>query len=64
MIPLFGGKDGTVGSTVQQVGGYFGVVLSEPVIWTVCAVMIGTIAIFTLRSMPKDDAPHNDIERT
>ena len=64
MIPLFGGRDGTVGSTVKEIGGYFGVVLSEPVIWTVCAVMIGTIAIFTLRSMPKDDAPRDGAERT
>ncbi len=35
--------------------GYFGVILSEPIIWTACGIMIGIIAIFTLRSMPKDD---------
>ena len=40
MIPLFG---------------YFGVILSEPIIWTVCGIMIGLVAVFTLRAMPKDD---------
>ena len=35
--------------------GYFGVILSEPIIWTVCGIMIGLIAVFTLRAMPKDD---------
>ena len=35
--------------------GYFGVILSEPIIWTVCGIVIGIIAIFTLRSMPKED---------
>lgn len=35
--------------------GYFGVILSEPIIWTACGIMIGIIAIFTLRAMPKDD---------
>ncbi|MGN1422628.1 MAG: MATE family efflux transporter [Oscillospiraceae bacterium] len=55
MIPLFGGQSGTVGMTVGEIGGYFGVVLSEPIIWTLCAVMIGTIAIVTLKNMPKDE---------
>lgn len=55
MIPLFGGKNGTVGGTVEQIGGYFGVVISEPIIWTVCAVMIGIITIVTLCRMPKED---------
>lgn len=64
MIPLFGGKDGTVGGTIEQIGGYFGVVLSEPIIWTVCAVMIGIIAIFTLRSMPAEDITQTNTERT
>ncbi len=35
--------------------GYFGVILSEPIIWSVCGIVIGIIAIFTLRSMPKED---------
>ncbi len=34
---------------------YFGVVLSEPIIWTICGVLVGVIAIFTLRSMPRED---------
>lgn len=34
---------------------YFGVILSEPIIWTVCGIMVGVIAIFTLRRMPEDD---------
>ena len=57
MIPLFGGKNGTVGGTVEQIGGYFGVVISEPIIWTVCAIMIGIITAVTLYRMPKDDMP-------
>lgn len=55
MIPLFGGKNGKVGSTVEQIGGYFGVVISEPIIWTACAVMIGIITLVTLYHMPKED---------
>jgi len=55
MIPLFGGKNGTVGGTVEQIGGYFGVVISEPIIWTICSIMIGIITIATLYRMPKDD---------
>lgn len=57
MIPLFGGKNGTVGGTVEQIGGYFGVVISEPIIWTVCSVMIAIITIVTLYRLPKDDMP-------
>lgn len=57
MIPLFGGKNGTVGGTVEQIGGYFGVVISEPIIWTVCAVMIAIITAVTLYRMPKEDMP-------
>lgn len=57
MIPLFGGKNGTVGGTAEQIGGYFGVVISEPIIWTVCAVMIAIITAVTLYRMPKEDMP-------
>ena len=59
MIPLFGGSSGKVGGTVKEIGGYFGVVISEPIVWTVCAVMIGTIAAVTLHKLPKDDAVEN-----
>lgn len=55
MIPLFGGKNGTVGSSIADVGGYFGVIISEPAIWTACAVLVGIIAIVTVRAMPKED---------
>lgn len=55
MIPFFGGRNGEVGGTVEQIGGYFGVVISEPIIWTACAVMIAIITIVTLRRMPKED---------
>lgn len=55
MIPLFGGRNGTVGGSTERIGGYFGVVISEPAIWTVCAVMIGLITAATLYRMPKDD---------
>jgi Na+-driven multidrug efflux pump len=54
MIPLFGGKNGSVGGTIEEIGGYFGVVISEPIIWTVCALMIGTIAVITLKNLPKE----------
>lgn len=36
--------------------GYMGVILSEPIIWTVCAVIIGFIALVTIRRLPKDCA--------
>lgn len=55
MIPFFGGSNGSVGGTVKEIGGYFGVVISEPIVWTVCAIIIGIIAWDTLRKMPKDD---------
>lgn len=35
---------------------YLGVILSEPIIWTVCAVIIGIIALMTIRGLPKEDA--------
>lgn len=57
MIPLFGGDKGTVGSTVEQVGGYFGVVLSEPIIWTICSIMMIIIAVITLKGLPREDFP-------
>lgn len=60
MIPAFGGKEGTVGASVKEIGGYFGVVLSEPIIWTVCGIMIGIIAILTLKSLPSDDLPSEE----
>lgn len=63
MIPLFGGKSGDVGATIEEIGGYFGVVLSEPIIWTICALMIGTIAVFTLRALPKEDLPQELYEK-
>lgn len=34
---------------------YFGVIISEPIIWTVCAVIVGIIALVTLRRLPKED---------
>lgn len=53
MIPLFGGKNGTSGGSAEKVGGYFGVILSEPIIWTTCAVFIGIIAVIELRRLEK-----------
>lgn len=55
MIPLFGGSDGGVGGSIKDIGGYFGVVISEPIVWTVCAVIIGTIAAISLHKLPKND---------
>ena len=59
MIPLFGGseKNGAAGKTIEEIGGYFGVVISEPIIWTVCAVMIAVIAAATLHRLPSEDEP-------
>ncbi len=34
---------------------YFGVILSEPIIWTICGIFVGIVTIMTLRSMPKAD---------
>ena len=56
MIPLFGGSNGKVGGSVKEIGGYFGVVISEPIVWTVCAAVIGTIAAVTLHKLPNKDA--------
>lgn len=39
--------------------GYFGVILSEPIIWTVCGILVGSIAVITLSSMPKKDLESN-----
>lgn len=55
MIPLFGGRNGKVGGTLEEIGGYFGVVISRPIVWTVCAVMIGIITALTLYRLPKND---------
>lgn len=62
MVPMFGGKNGDVGGTGEQVGGYFGIILSEPVIWTVCALFIGIIAVIELRRL--DKYPDQNKERT
>lgn len=55
MIPLFGGSSGKAGKTIEEIGGYFGVVISEPIVWTVCAIIILIISIVTLRRLPKTD---------
>lgn len=55
MIPLFGGSSGKAGKTIEEIGGYFGVVISEPIVWTVCAIIILIISIVTLRRLPKID---------
>lgn len=34
---------------------YFGVILSEPIIWTVCGILVGVIALMTLARLPKQD---------
>ena len=58
ILPLFGGKNGTVGGTIKEIGGYFGVVISEPIIWTVCAIFIGIVALVTFRRLPaRDEEP-------
>ena len=61
MIPLFGGNKGTVGDTIEQVGGYFGVIISEPIIWTMCAMLIIVITIVTIRKLPKEDEPQTEL---
>ena len=61
IIPLFGGNNGTVGGTIQEIGGYFGVVISEPIIWTVCAIAIAIITGVTLHRLPKDDLSENEL---
>lgn len=60
MIPLFGGSNGDVGGTIKQLGGYFGVVISEPTVWTICAVIIVVIAAVTLHRFPRTDEHHGD----
>lgn len=60
IIPLFGGNNGTVGNSLEQIGGYFGVIISEPIIWTACAILITIIAIVTIRRLPKEDAPYDE----
>lgn len=60
IIPFFGGNNGTVGGSLEQIGGYFGVIISEPIIWTACAILIIIIAIATLRKLPKEDAPYGE----
>lgn len=61
VIPLFGGKNGTVGGSIQELGGYFGVVISEPIIWTVCAIFIGIVAVITFRRLPAEDKDSDNI---
>lgn len=60
VIPLFGGNNGTVGDSLEKIGGYFGVIISEPIIWTACAVLIIIIAVITIRRLPKEDAPYGE----
>lgn len=60
IIPLFGGNNGTVGDSLEKIGGYFGVIISEPIIWTACAVLIIIIAVITIRRLPKEDAPYGE----
>lgn len=60
IIPLFGGNNGTVGDSLEKIGGYFGVIISEPIIWTTCAVLIIIIAVITIRRLPKEDAPYGE----
>lgn len=51
MVPLFGGKNGSPGGTIKEVGGYFGIILSEPIIWTSCAAFIGIVAAVELKRL-------------
>ncbi len=58
MVPVFGGKNGEPGDSIEKVGGYFGIILSEPIIWTVCAVFIGIVASIELRRLkPEKNNP-------
>lgn len=59
IIPLFGGNSGTVGDSIEKIGGYFGVIISEPIIWTACAFLIIIIAVVTLHRLPKEDELNN-----
>ncbi len=54
VVPLLGGKNGVPSGDIKEVGGYFGIMISEPIIWTVCAVMIVVIAVITLKRLPED----------
>lgn len=56
IVPLFGGKNGIPSGNIKEVGGYFGIMISEPIIWTMCAVLIVIIAVITLKRLPKDTA--------
>ena len=60
IIPLFGGNNGTVGDSIEKIGGYFGVIISEPIIWTACAFLIIIIAVVTLHRLPKEDEPYGE----
>lgn len=54
MIPLFGGNNGQCGESAKDVGGYFGVIISEPIVWAVCSIVIGMIIAVTLHKLPAD----------
>lgn len=41
--------------------GYMGVIISEPIIWTVCSVIIGLIALATLKGLPRVDLNEEQI---
>lgn len=60
IIPLFGGNNGTVGNSIEKIGGYFGVIISEPIIWTACAFLIIIIAVITFHRLPKEDEPYGE----
>lgn len=60
IIPLFGGNNGTVGNSIEEIGGYFGVIISEPIIWTACSFLIIIIAVVTLHRLPKEDEPYGE----
>lgn len=54
IVPFFGGKNGVPSGDIKEVGGYFGIMISEPIIWTICAVLIVIIAVITLKRLPED----------
>ncbi|MDE6031835.1 MAG: MATE family efflux transporter [Oscillospiraceae bacterium] len=60
IVPLFGGKNGVPSGDIKEVGGYFGIMISEPIIWTVCAVLIAIIAVITLKRLPEDTADNGN----
>lgn len=49
MVPALGGKSGVPGGSIKSVGGYFGIILSEPIIWTACAAFIGIVTVIEFR---------------